>query len=68
MFVTDDAALHETVLTLSNHGRARTQTRQFWPDRVGFKYKMSNLQAAMGCAQIERIDELVARKRAVFDH
>ena len=67
MFVTDDAALHETVLTLSNHGRARTQTRQFWPDRVGFKYKMSNLQAAMGCAQIERIDELVARKRAVFD-
>jgi len=66
MFVTDDDALYETVLTLSNHGRARGQTKQFWPDMVGFKYKMSNLQAAVGCAQLERIDELVTRKRDIF--
>lgn len=68
MLVTNDAALHETVLTLSNHGRSRSQTRQFWPDVVGYKYKMSNLQAALGCAQVERIDELVARKRGIFDY
>lgn len=68
MFVTNDAALYELVLTLSNHGRSRRQTRQFWPDMVGFKYKMSNLQAAMGCAQVERIDDLIARKRAIFDY
>jgi len=68
MFVTQDDALYEKVLTLSNHGRARGQTRQFWPDMVGFKYKMSNVQAAIGCAQMERIDELVARKRAIFRH
>ena len=49
--------LYEHVLTLSNHGRARGQTKQFWPDMVGFKYKMSNIQAAIGCAQIERIEE-----------
>jgi perosamine synthetase len=66
MFVTDDDALFEHVLTLSNHGRARGQTRQFWPDMLGFKYKMSNVQAAIGCAQLERIEELVARKRAVL--
>lgn len=66
MFVTQDDALYERVLTLSNHGRARGQTRQFWPDMVGFKYKMSNIQAAIGCAQMERIDELVARKREIF--
>ena len=36
MFVTNDAGLYETVLTLSNHGRARGQTKQFWPDMVGF--------------------------------
>jgi perosamine synthetase len=66
LFVTDDAALHERVLTLSNHGRARGQTRQFWADVVGFKYKMSNIQAAIGCAQVERIDELIAGKRRVF--
>jgi perosamine synthetase len=64
--VTDDPALHEKVLTLSNHGRARGQTRQFWADEVGFKYKMSNLQAAIGVGQMERIDELLARKRAIF--
>ena len=66
MFVTSDPQLYETVLTLSNHGRSRAQTRQFWPDMVGFKYKMSNIQAAIGCAQIERIAELTARKRAIL--
>jgi perosamine synthetase len=66
MFVTNDLELYEHVLTLSNHGRARGQIKQFWPDMVGFKYKMSNIQAAIGCAQIERIDELIAAKRRVF--
>lgn len=68
IFVTNDDTLYERVLTLSNHGRARGETRQFWPERVGFKYKMSNVQAAIGCAQMERIDELIAGKRRVFDH
>jgi perosamine synthetase len=66
MFVTNDATLYEQVLTLSNHGRARGQTKQFWPDVVGFKYKLSNIQAAIGCAQLERIDDLVARKREIL--
>lgn len=66
MFVTNDPALYETVLTLSNHGRARGQTKQFWPDMVGFKYKISNVQAAIGCAQVERIDDLTSRKREIF--
>lgn len=68
MFVTSDQAVYERVLTLSNHGRVAGSTRQFWPDFIGFKYKMSNLQAAIGCAQVERIDELIARKRAIFDN
>ena len=66
MFVTNDPDLYERVLTLSNHGRRRGQTRQFWPEVVGFKYKMSNVQAAIGCAQMERIDELVSRKREIM--
>jgi perosamine synthetase len=66
MFVTNDADLFERVLTLSNHGRARSQAKQFWPDLVGFKYKMSNLQASIGCAQMERIDQLINRKREIF--
>ena len=66
MFVTSNADLYEQVLTLSNHGRSRGQTKQFWPDMVGFKYKMSNIQAAIGCAQMERIDELVQKKRDIL--
>jgi perosamine synthetase len=41
----------------------RSQIKQFWPDVVGFKYKMSNIQAAIGCAQMQRINELTSRKR-----
>jgi perosamine synthetase len=66
MFVTNDPELYENVLTLSNHGRAHSQTKQFWPDMVGFKYKMSNIQAAIGCAQMVRIEELTSRKRQIF--
>lgn len=66
MFVTNDAALYDQVLTLSNHGRSKGQTKQFWPDYLGFKYKLSNIQAALGCAQLERIEELVERKREIF--
>ena len=66
MFVTNDPDLFEQVLTLSNHGRARGQSKQFWPDMVGFKYKMSNIQAAIGCAQMQRIEILTRVKREIF--
>jgi len=66
MFVTNDPELYEHVLTLSNHGRSRKQTKQFWPEMVGFKYKISNIQAAIGCAQVERIDDLIEAKRQIF--
>jgi len=68
MFITSDDALYERVLTLSNHGRAKQQKKMFWPDEIGFKYKMSNIQAAIGCGQLERISELVQRKREIFHY
>lgn len=66
MFVTSDEALFERVLTLSNHGRAKGESRQFWPECIGYKFKMSNIQAAIGCGQMERISELVGEKRRIF--
>jgi perosamine synthetase len=68
MFVTSDAALYKKVLTLSHHGRAPGEKRHFWPAMVGFKYRISNIQAAIGCAQMERIEELIAGKRRVFEY
>jgi perosamine synthetase len=35
---------------------------------IGFKYKMSNIQAAIGCAQVERINELTERKREIYSY
>lgn len=68
IFVTNDVDLYERVLSLSNHGRVRGQSKQFWADMIGFKYKMSNIQAAIGCAQMVRIDELIQRKRDIFSY
>ena len=66
MFVTNNKDFYEKVLMLSNHGRSRHQTKQFWPEEAGFKYKMSNISAAIGVAQIERIEELINKKREIF--
>lgn len=65
-FITNDRDLFEAVKTLSNHGRSQYEARQFWPERIGFKYKISNVQAAIGVAQLERLNELVFRKIDIF--
>ena len=67
IFVTNDEILFERALSLSNHGRVRGQIQQFWPEMIGFKYKMSNIEAALGCAQLQRIDVLVQRKREIMN-
>jgi perosamine synthetase len=65
MLATDDAALFERVLFLRDHGR-KPGDRFFLNSEIGFKYRMSAVQAALGVGQMERIDELIARKRAIF--
>ena len=52
-------------MTLRDHGRPPGD-KLFLNAEVGFKYKMSALQAAFGLAQIERVEELIARKRQIF--
>jgi perosamine synthetase len=59
--------LYDKLVVLESHGRSPTATKQFWAAKLGYKYKMPNVAAAMGVAQMERIDELVARKREIFE-
>ncbi len=66
MLVTNDATLYRRWLILRDHGRDPGDT-MFLNNEIGFKYRMSALQAALGLAQLERLDELVARKREIFD-
>ena len=65
MLVTDDEDLLARVLFLRDHGR-RPGDRQFFNTEIAHKYKMSALQAALGLAQLQRIEELVGKKRTVF--
>ena len=65
MLVTDDDALAERVLMLRDHGRA-VGDRSFQNTEIAFKYRMSAVQAALGIAQMERIESLIEQKRQIF--
>ena len=67
MLVTDDSNIYEMVTALNNHGRKRNEQKQFWPSYVGYKFKMSDLQAALGLAQLTRFDELIHKKRQILE-
>lgn len=66
MLVTSDRALRDRILFLRDHGRVPGDV-QFYNAEVAYKYKMSALQAAFGLAQLERVEELITRKRQIFD-
>lgn len=65
MLVTDDKDTYERCLFLRDHGR-QPGDKMFFNTDVAYKYKMSSMQAALGLAQLERIEELVDRKRQIF--
>lgn len=62
MIVTDDPELAERCASLRNLC-FRKGGRRFVHDELGWNFRMTNLQAALGLAQLERLDEFVARKR-----
>jgi perosamine synthetase len=63
MVVTDDDGLAERLRSLRNLGF--NASRRFHHEELGFNFRLTNLQAALGVAQLERVDEIVARKREV---
>jgi perosamine synthetase len=66
MLVTDLTKHYDRCLFLRDHGRPAGSFRSFMSTEVGYKYKMSGLQAAFGLGQLERLDELVTKKRQIF--
>jgi perosamine synthetase len=63
MVVTDDPGLAERVRSLRN--LCFEPERRFYHRSLGHNFRLTNLQAALGVAQLERMDEIVARKRAM---
>jgi perosamine synthetase len=63
MLVTNDKALYEHAYKIWDQGR--NPSKVFWIDEHGVKFKMSNVQAALGLAQVERADEQIEMKRRI---
>ena len=63
MVLTDDDELAERLRLLRN--LCVPPGRRFHHEELGFNFRLTNLQAALGVAQVERIDEIVARKREI---
>ena len=62
MIVGNDEKLMKKLKHLSTTARV---TAEYDHDMVGFNYRMTNVQAAIGCAQLERAEEFVEKKRAI---
>lgn len=59
MCVTNSEELDDRMRQMRDHGMSRE--KKYWHEMVGFNYRMTNLQAAIGCAQLEKIDQLLLR-------
>ena len=65
MVVTGNEGYNERLRFLRDH--AMDPNRRYWHPEVGFNFRMTNLQAAIGCAQLERADDLFAKKRRLLE-
>ena len=58
-----DAEAAARARRLRDHGM--NPAKRYWHDEVGYNYRLTNLQAAIGCAQLEQADGFLARKQAM---
>lgn len=65
MVTTDDDELAARLRFLKDHGMA--PERRYYHSELAFNYRMTNLQAALGVAQMESIERFIARKRDIAD-
>ena len=64
MITTDDESFYLKVRHLRDH--AMSKEKRYWHTEVGYNYRMTNIQAALGCAQLERAGELLQKRRLIF--
>ena len=66
MLVTNDDFLYERMMWLSDHGEDKKRPDRFWQTGIGYSFDLPNINAALGLAQLERIDEFVKKKRQIW--
>src|SRR6202161_2510001 len=65
MLTTNDRAFYQQAKRLRDH--AMSPQRRYFHEERGFNYRITNLQAALGVAQLERIDDFLARRAEIMD-
>src|SRR5262245_50046344 len=65
MLVTNDPTLHARAVHYKGQGLAAH--REYWHDVIGYNYRMTNICAAIGLAQLQRADELIAKKLQIAE-
>jgi perosamine synthetase len=65
MCLTNSEELAKSIRLLRDHGM--TPTRSYWHERVGYNYRITNLQAAIGYSQLWRIEEMLKRNKDIAD-
>ena len=65
MITTNDPGLNERLRHLRDH--AMLKEKRYWHDMLGYNYRITNLQAALGCAQLERIGFLLEQRKEVLN-
>lgn len=65
MLLTDDEDIFKKAQKLANCGK-KIGGRTLYVEEVGYKYKYTGIQAAMGLAQLERIDEILEKRKTIF--
>lgn len=58
-----DSDMANRAKILASHGMS--PQRRYYHEEVGFNYRMTNMQAAIGCAQMERIDEILEKREMI---
>jgi len=64
MIATDSRKIYERVNFFKN--QAHIPENSYWHTKIGFNYRMTNLQAAVGCGQMRKLDLLINKKRKIF--
>jgi perosamine synthetase len=64
MITTNDKKLYQRCKFLRDH--AMSSTKRYWHPERGYNFRMTNIQAAIGCAQLRRIEEIIQAKRRIF--
>ena len=64
MVITNNKNIAERTMFLRDH--ARDDKKKYWHKEIGYNYPMTNIQAAIGFAQLKKINKFIAAKRRIF--